>query len=215
MSLFFITLYISHIQALFLNRLQLRAIRIKLRSLSKLNMMAPLIDIGIKKEGQCSISCEIFPKAEIDSSSLSSVQLISDEDFEETMHSDKTGLKIVLFTAKWCSPGNAMERNLRMSSLMEHDLIKNKQLNVIRPTEFYSIDTDRNPESCYKHNVRSIPCTLIFKDSEVVAEIVGTVPSSVIVQQIRKHSENVENENDGLLWCSSDNNFIDSALSYQ
>ena len=170
--------------------------------------MTPLID-SLSKEDQSSSSSGQFEAADflpnIVETSSSTVQQISDKNFNEIINSDSKGLKIILFTAKWCSPGIAMERNLRMSSVTEQTLVNNKKLNVIEPTEFYSVDTDSNPESCYTYNVRSIPCTLIFKNSEVVAEIVGTVPSSVIADQINKHSANTDDENNSF-WNSQDLN---------
>jgi thioredoxin-like negative regulator of GroEL len=176
-------------------------------------MMSPLVD-NLKKEDQSYVSANgefstDFFQTLLESSSSSAVQTISDSNFENIINSDSKGLKIVLFNAKWCSPGNAMERNLELSSTMEQNLLKNNKLNLIQPTEFYMVDTDYNPESCYKHNVRSIPCTLIFKNSEVIAEIVGTVPSSVIMEQITKHNSYVDSSsnNNNMDWNSQEFNY--------
>ena len=202
LSLGFFTSSFS-VDALFLNRLQLRAIRIKMRSLtSKLNMMAPFVD-DVKKEGEFlsnpnNDECFLTNLIEIPTPSI---QPISDSNFDDIIKGSSQGLKIVVFSAKWCRPGAIMERNLLHTLAMEKSLLQSNKLHLEHPTEFYSIDTDTNPESSYMHNVRSIPCTLIFKGSNVVAEIVGTVPSSVIMDQISKHGNN-EKVDDNLFWSA-------------
>lgn len=191
------------VDALFLNRLQLRAIRIKMRSLtSKLNMMAPLLD-DMKKDANIVTSSSIGESfmTDVMEFSTSSVMPISDNNFENIIISSGRGLKVVVFSAKWCRPGAIMERNLLYTAAMEKSLLQSNK-SLVQPTEFYSIDTDYNPESSYLYNVRSIPCTLIFKDSSVVAEIVGTVPSSVIMDQISKHGSNDDIDGNLFNWSA-------------
>ena len=53
---------------------------------------------------------------------------------------------------------------------------------------FYRIDTDTQPDAATDFQVRSIPSTLFFKGGRVVSEIVGAVPSAVVVSQILKHN---------------------------
>lgn len=55
-------------------------------------------------------------------------------------------------------------------------------------SEFFSVDTDFNPEASTEFQVRSIPSTLFFKNGKLVSEIVGAVPQSVVESQIIKHS---------------------------
>ena len=51
---------------------------------------------------------------------------------------------------------------------------------------FFRIDTDTQPDTATDFNIRSIPSTLFFKGGRVVSEIVGAVPSTVVVSQILK-----------------------------
>ena len=54
-------------------------------------------------------------------------------------------------------------------------------------SQFYSIDTDFNPDSAVEFQIRSIPSTLFFKSGKLVSEIIGSVPLSIIEAQIQKH----------------------------
>lgn len=56
-----------------------------------------------------------------------------------------------------------------------------------KDSKFFSIDTDYNPDSAAEFQIRSIPSTLFFKNGKLVSEIVGSVPESVIENQIQKY----------------------------
>jgi thioredoxin 1 len=101
---------------------------------------------------------------------------IFDSNFDETILNSQ-GVSVVLFTADWCAPC----KNMALS------LDKCAQTNS--KAQFYTIDTDFNPETASIYSVRSIPCLLFFKDGDVVSEIVGSVPSNVIEKQLNKYSQ--------------------------
>ena len=46
------------------------------------------------------------------------------------------------------------------------------------------VNVDNNPEVSVKYGIRSIPALLIFKDGEVVDQIVGAVPKAQIKKQL-------------------------------
>jgi thioredoxin 1 len=46
------------------------------------------------------------------------------------------------------------------------------------------VNVDNNPEVSVKYGIRSIPAQLIFKDGEVVDQIVGAVPKAQIKKQL-------------------------------
>ena len=107
----------------------------------------------------------------------SSVNELTDSTFDNVLL-QTSGLKAVLFTAKWAAPCKAMSSNFVKASLPTYQLTD---------TKFYEIDTDSNPLSTAMFNVRSVPSVLIFEDSKVVAEIVGTVPAQVISDYLNKN----------------------------
>jgi thioredoxin 1 len=51
------------------------------------------------------------------------------------------------------------------------------------------LDVDNNPDTAAKYGIRSIPTILIFKDGEVVEQIVGAVPKQALVQALNNHME--------------------------
>jgi thioredoxin 1 len=60
--------------------------------------------------------------------------------------------------------------------------------NYNEKSRFCSIDTDHNPDSAAEFQIRSIPSTLFFKHGKLVSEIVGSVPQTVVISQIVKHT---------------------------
>ncbi len=46
------------------------------------------------------------------------------------------------------------------------------------------VDVDNNPSVSMKYGIRSIPTLLIFKNGEVVDQVVGAVPKSVLQKQL-------------------------------
>ena len=90
---------------------------------------------------------------------------------------DSEGLSVVIFSSDWCGPCKTMEANLVELSMRHRSEAK-----------FYRIDTDTQPDAATDFSIRSIPSILFFKRGRVVSEIVGAVPSSVVVSQILKHN---------------------------
>jgi thioredoxin 1 len=99
---------------------------------------------------------------------------VNDNNFYDLVVSH--GVSVVMFTAPWCEPCKLMKRNL------------NESLNRYgNKSKYYMVDIDANSELAYDYEIRSIPTTLVIKNGEVRAEIVGTVPSFVIDSQIEKY----------------------------
>ena len=103
------------------------------------------------------------------------ISLTDGEFFERVLDSD--GLSVVIFSSDWCGPCKSMERNIIDVSTGHSAIAK-----------FYRIDTDYNPEAAADFQLRSIPSTLFDKGGRLVSEIVGTVPSNVVLSQLLKHS---------------------------
>jgi len=52
------------------------------------------------------------------------------------------------------------------------------------------VDVDSNPETSTKYGIRSIPSLLIFKNGEVVDQIVGAVPKAQLKKQLEAQVTN-------------------------
>ncbi|MEX0685992.1 MAG: thioredoxin [Balneolales bacterium] len=98
---------------------------------------------------------------------------ISDESFEnEVLKSDKPVL--IDFWAEWCGP-------CRMIGPIVEELAGEYEETI----KVGKVDVDSNPQISTKYNIRSIPALLIFKNGEVVDQIVGAVPKA----ELKKHLE--------------------------
>ncbi|NOU64128.1 thioredoxin [Paenibacillus sp. LMG 31461] len=88
-----------------------------------------------------------------------SVNHISDATFQ---NETSTGTVLVDFWAPWCGPCKMIAPILDELSAEVGDSAKIVKINV-----------DDNPESAAKYNVMSIPTLLVFKDGQVVDQLVG------------------------------------------
>lgn len=97
---------------------------------------------------------------------------VTDNTFDqEVLKSDKPVL--VDFWAEWCGP-------CRMIAPAVEELA-NEYSGKAKITK---LDVDNNPQVSIKYNIRSIPSLLIFKNGEVVDQIVGAVPKSHLKKQL-------------------------------
>ena len=99
----------------------------------------------------------------------------TDDNFEsEVLSSDIPVL--VDFWAVWCAP-------CRMVAPIVEELASEKEGSL----KVAKMDVDNNPDTAMKFGIRSIPTLLVFKNGEVVDQIVGAVPKSMIETKIDKH----------------------------
>jgi thioredoxin 1 len=93
---------------------------------------------------------------------------VTDGDFEQQiLQSDKPAL--VDFWAAWCGPCRTVGPVVEELAGEYAGKIKVAKLNV-----------DENKETPSKYGIRGIPTLILFKDGQVVDQIVGAVPKSRI-----------------------------------
>lgn len=99
---------------------------------------------------------------------------VTDKDFKEKVL-DADGVVVVDFWAAWCGPCIALGPILEQVGKDLEGKATVMKLNV-----------DENNETAYKYQIRSIPNVKVFKDGEVVKDLVGLMPKEAYVQAVEE-----------------------------
>ncbi|MGR9049134.1 thioredoxin [Halobacillus litoralis] len=103
-----------------------------------------------------------------------SIVKATDQNFtEETSQ----GLVLADFWAPWCGPCKMIAPVLE-----ELDAEMSDQVKIVK------LDVDENQETAGKFGVMSIPTLLLFKDGQVVDQVIGFQPKEALAELIQKHS---------------------------
>jgi len=101
---------------------------------------------------------------------------VTSDDFQKEVL-DAKGVVVVDFWAAWCGPCIALGPVLEQVGKDSKGKAKVMKLNV-----------DENNEIAGKYQIRSIPNVKIFKDGEVVKDLVGLMPKEAYLQAIDEAS---------------------------
>ena len=112
--------------------------------------------------------------SQITYSDMNSFQLkpVNEYDFDEIINDD---IVVCLLYAPWAGPCKTMEKTLITDVVPLYNTHEFK---------FIKIDTDNSIDLVNRLSIRSIPSTLIFKNGQIVSEIIGSVSGDVVNQHL-------------------------------
>ena len=108
-----------------------------------------------------------------------SLKLTTDSTFATDVLTSATPV-LVDFTADWCPPCKMVEPVLEQIATEEVG-----RLNVV------SIDVDANPATTLKYGVMSMPTLALFINGELVTQLIGARPRTVIMKALEPHLQPV------------------------
>ena len=103
------------------------------------------------------------------------VQTFTDGNFETSVL--KAGAPVLVdFWAEWCGPCKRLGPTIEALADDNAGKVTIGKLNV-----------DDNPNTAFKFQIRSIPAVLLFKNGEVVDQVIGLAPKADLQRVIDRH----------------------------
>jgi len=105
------------------------------------------------------------------------IQAVTDGNFEaEVLTASKSQPVMVDFWAEWCRPCHMLAPTV---AEIAHDYAG--KLKVMK------LNVDEAMNSAGRYNIRGIPTLLLFKNGQVVEQIVGALPKDQITKALDRH----------------------------
>jgi len=105
------------------------------------------------------------------------IQAATDGNFEaEVLTASNTKPVLVDFWAEWCRPCHMLAPTVAEIAHDYEGKLKVMKLNI-----------DEAMNSTERYNIRGIPTLLVFKNGQVVEQIVGAVPKDQITKAVERH----------------------------
>ncbi|MGB3638348.1 MAG: thioredoxin [Rivularia sp. (in: cyanobacteria)] len=104
---------------------------------------------------------------------MSTVTQVKESEFDTLLKSEN--LLVVDFSASWCGPCRVV------APLVEQLAQEHEDIKVVK------IDVDQDKPLAKRYEVRSIPAVLMFKNGELVENIVGVKPYEEFADAVKKN----------------------------
>ena len=95
---------------------------------------------------------------------------VGDADFQNQVISSEHPV-LVDFWATWCGPCRALA-----------PILEDLSTEYVGRVKVAKVDVDSNQSTAAQFGVRSIPTLLLFKDGQVIGQLVGNVPKQRLVE---------------------------------
>lgn len=106
---------------------------------------------------------------------MSEVIEVNDDNFEQEVL-NSSSIVIADFWAQWCGPCRKLG-----------PVIEEVAKEMTSSVKFVKINTDENLESAKKFGISGLPTVLVFKGGRVVERMVGLMPKTTLISNIRKY----------------------------
>ncbi len=103
---------------------------------------------------------------------------LTDQNFQSEVL-DSKDVVLVDFWAAWCAPCRIMGPIVEELAIDYHGKAKIAKL-----------DVDQHQMAAAQYGIRGIPTMLIFKNGQVVDQVVGAVPKEVVESKLQAHLAN-------------------------
>lgn len=100
----------------------------------------------------------------MDATHTTTRQHLTDESFHRDIE-ESQGIALVKFTADWCPPCKVLK-----------PILESLATEYAGRVSFHELDSDAHPRVTVKYGVRGLPTTVIFRDGQEAARVVGLVP---------------------------------------
>ena len=105
-----------------------------------------------------------------------SVKDVNDDQFENDVLGNTATPTLVDFWAEWCGPCR-----------MVAPVIESIAEKYAGKLEVRKLDTDANPKTSQNYQITGIPCSILFKEGQEIARIVGYRSEDAFTEELSKY----------------------------